>query len=145
MSDSIHSSILIVQNDSAFGHRLAQHLYKDRQTIFGPVGKVATAYKMLVSDAPELAVIDASICEKQIERLSDTLVLMNIPHLINNGQSVNLKRVKIQKGKADISNLTCKVPIEQSIAHALWDMHLEHVLYHFLDDGVVKEKVQDLN
>lgn len=142
MTDSIHSSILIVQNDSAFGHRIAQHLYKDRQVIFGPVGKVQTAYKMLVSDPPELAIIDASICEKQIERLSDTLVLMNIPHLINNGQSLKLRRVKIHKGEALISNLICKVPLEQSIAHALWDMHLEHVLYHWLDDDAAKEKEQ---
>lgn len=139
MTDSIHSRILIVQNDSAFGHRLAQHLYKDRQTIFGPVGKVPTAYKLLVSDPPELAIIDASICENKIQRLSDTLVLMNIPHLINYGQSLKLKKVKINRGEAEISELIGNAPLEQSIAHALWDMHLEHVLYHWLDNSLTEE------
>ncbi|WP_026942968.1 hypothetical protein [Hellea balneolensis] len=139
MTDTIHSNILIVQNDAAFGHRIAQHLYKDRQVIFGPIGKVTSAYRLLVTDPPDLAIIDASICETQIDRLSDTLVLMNIPHLINYGQSLKLKRVKVHKGEAVISEVTCKLPLEQSIAHTLWDMHLENVLSHWLDDGLEKE------
>lgn len=139
MTETLHSKILIVQNDAAFGHRIAQHLYKDRQIIFGPIGRVSTAYKLLVTDTPDLAIIDASICSDQIERLSDTLVLMNIPHLINYGQSLKLRRIKINEGEPVISEVICKVPLEQSIAHTLWDMHLESVLFHWLDDGPTKK------
>lgn len=139
MTETLHSKILIVQNDAAFGHRIAQHLYKDRQIIFGPIGRVSTAYKLLVTDTPDLAIIDASICSDQIERLSDTLVLMNIPHLINYGQSLKLRRIKINEGEPVISKVICKVPLEQSIAHTLWDMHLESVLFHWLDDGLTKK------
>lgn len=139
MTETLHSKILIVQNDAAFGHRIAQHLYKDRQIIFGPIGRISTAYKLLVTDFPNLAIIDASICSVQIERLSDTLVLMNIPHLINYGQSLKLKRVKFTKGEPVISEIICTVPLEQSIAHTLWDMHLENILFHWLEDGLTKK------
>lgn len=139
MTETLHSKILIVQNDAAFGHRIAQHLYKDRQIIFGPIGRVSTAYKLLVTDTPDLAIIDASICSDQIERLSDTLVLMDIPHLINYGQSLKLRRININEGEPVISEVICKVPLEQSIAHTLWDMHLESVLFHWLDDGLTKK------
>lgn len=139
MTDSIHSNILIVQNDAVFGHRIAQHLYKDRQNVIGPITKIQTAYKVIVTDHPNLAIIDKSICKHEIERLSDTLALMSIPHIINNGQSLMLTKIKIVEGKSVTSKVQCALPLERSIAHALWDMHVETILHYWLEDSIERK------
>ena len=70
MTESIHSRILILQGDPIFGHKMAQELHKDRQSILGPVSDVSSVYKLLISELPNFAVIDASINKAEVERIS---------------------------------------------------------------------------
>jgi hypothetical protein len=139
MTDSIHSQVLIVQNDTAFGHQIAQHLHKDRHDILGSVSKVTSAYKTLMNNLPDLALIDVSIGEDKINRLSDTLILMGVPHLINDGDHSALTKRTLVDGQENVSQVYCAAPLQESIAHTLWDMHIQRVMFHWLDDAVLTE------
>lgn len=141
MTDSIHSQILILQSDAAFGFQIAQQLYKDRHNVLGPVSKVISAYKILLNDVPDLALIDASIGEGDVNRLSDTLILMGVPHLINYGRNSTLTKRSLVDGKDCITDVYCAVPLEDSIAHTLWDMHIQRVMFHWLEDAITDQRV----
>lgn len=137
--DTLPSRILILQKDPELGLKIAQHLYNDRHEVLGPVSKVTSAYRLLIETTPHLAVIDGSIGGKDIARFSDTLISLGVPHIITMGDGLSLKKRIFVNGRDVLADVRVSAPLTMSVSHLLWDMHIERVLLHWLED-VVSDK-----
>jgi len=72
---------------------IVQALEKDGCTLIGPFTTTADAYVAVLKEDPDYAVIDADISLEKTNSLSNTLIQLNIEHLILlDGRTQILKR-----------------------------------------------------
>lgn len=138
--ESIHSLILIVQKDANFGNIISQSLLKDRQNILGPTSDIKSAYKLISGVTPTFAIIDASISKTEIQRLSDSLMMLGVQHVINCGDTGFLIKRSINEGEELICKIESAGPLDELISQTLWGMHIEDKMFHWLEDAVMGQK-----
>ncbi len=122
------STIAIIQCDLDFGEQLARTLRQDGHKVLPIATTVCDAYKNFSIYEADICVIDGSLPEENLTRLSDMFTLMDVPHIINYNEELLLRRTPMQSplssSRTGPMTTPVKPPMTHAISLAVWDLHV---------------------
>ena len=127
-----NKSILIVNSDTSFGLELARTLSPDGHKVLGPVATLSGAYRIILDDKPDIAILDGDMEADQTARLSDMLLMMGVPHLVASRNRHRLTRLSYRDNKTTIADLPLQRSLIEEITHAVWDIHSRSMIFDIL-------------
>ncbi len=124
----MQSTIAIIQSDQSFGDQLARTLRQDGHKVLPVAHTLEDAYKNFSIYNANICVIDGTLPEDVLMRLSDMFTLMDVPHIINYNDELLLRRsvsdnTLTSSRPAMLSNKV-QPPMTQAISLAVWELHV---------------------
>lgn len=126
-------TILIVNQDANFGLQIAKSLCPDGHEVLGPVSSLDGAYTLIVNEKPTIAVLDATMPSTETSRLSDMLIMLDVPHLVADRENDRLTRVQRIDGDIVEKNMALSRSLVEEISDAIWDIHSRSLIFDLLD------------
>lgn len=90
--------VLILQGESDQNDTVTCNLEKEGFLIIGPFKTTADAYVAVLKEEPDFAIIDADISLEKTNSLSNTLIQLNIEHLILLKGSTQILKRRLNHG-----------------------------------------------
>lgn len=126
------STIAIIQSDADFGEQLSRTLRQDGHNVLPIACTLTSAYKNFTMYEADICVIDGSLPEADLIRLSDMFTLMDVPHIINYNDKFLLSRSPVQDSRStsrstsrsSLQTTRVQPPMTQAISLAVWELHV---------------------
>lgn len=122
------STIAIIQADKNFAEQLSATLRQDGHIVLPSAHTLEDAYRNFSIYNADICVIDGSLPEETVARLSDMFTLMDVPHVINYNKDLLIRRYSSHQSLSSSSPAVqiteAKPPMAHAISLAVWELHV---------------------